>query len=467
MYQKDIFILLSSILKMVRIVLFLLFLCLALGKPSKFSMDDLERRTFNFFWETAHPDSGLIPDRFPSISFSSIAAHGFGLTSYLIGVERNFITREQAAKRVLLSLKFLWNLPQNPEIVNTAGYKGFFYHFLHMETGLRFRDVELSTIDTALLLAGVMTCYSFFDNQNDPIEKEIREVSYNIYARVEWDWFLVGNTNLLSMGWHPETQKFLPDLWAGYNEAMIIYILALGSPTHPLTGASWEAWTKTYLWANYMGQEHVNFGPLFGHQYSQMYVDFREIQDAYMKSKGIDYFINSKRATLANREYCIKNPNGFKNYEEDIWGLTANDGPGDEERIVNGRKVKFMSYSARGAAIDYKVDDGTIAPTAAGGSIPFAPKECINVLEKMYDTYGDLLYGEYGFKDAFNPSYTFSSGEKGWFDNDYIGIDQGPIIIQIANNRNSFVWNLLRKNKFIVKGLEKAGFKGGWLNKSN
>jgi len=266
------------------------------------------------------------------------------------------------------------------------------------------------------------------------------------------------------MGWHPET-GFLEAQWDGYNEAMILYIMAYGSPTHPIEPSSWQGWTKPYIWKEFQGFEMANFAPLFGHQYSHMYIDFKGIKDEYMRQKGIDYFENSRRATLANRAYCITNPGGFKDYGPNVWGLTACDGPAYLEREWNGKSVSFQEYSARGAAADYIRADGTIAPTAAGGSIPFAPKECLSALEYMWKTYHSNLIGPYGFKDSFNPTFTFKPGtEKGWYNPDYLGIDQGPILIQLENYRSNLIWEVMKKNPYIRDGLKKAGFRGGWLD---
>jgi hypothetical protein len=428
---------------------------------AKLDLDDLHRRTFNYFWELADEQSGLIPDRWPTKSFSSIAAMGYGFSAYIVGVENGYITREEAAKRVFKTLKFIRDLPQGDAQSGTAGYKGFFYHFLDMRTGLRFDKVELSTIDTGLLMAGILSCMSYFDG-GDETETQIRALAGELYGRVEWDWFLNDN-GLLSMGWYPE-KGFIAAEWSGYNEAMILNILALGSSTHPVPAEIWEKWTENYLWENYQGYAHVNFGPLFGHQYSHMYIDFRGIQDDYMKQKGIDYFENSRRATLANRAYCIQNPTGFTGYGENIWGLTACDGPANIVKEVNGKKVQFHTYSARGAAANYLVDDGTIAPTAAGGSVPFAPEYCIPALNAIFETYGDQLYDTYGFRDAFNPTYTDENHPEGWFDVDYIGIDQGPVLIMLENHRTRLIWEILKKNPYIVSGLKKAGFRGGWMD---
>lgn len=433
--------------------------------PAPFNEDELQRRTFLYFWELADTVYGQIPDRWPTLTFSSIAATGFGLTSYIVGVERGFVNREAAAARTLKTLRALWNLPQGPEPSGVSGYQGFFYHFLNLDDARRFKQVELSTIDTGLLMAGVLSAQSYFDADN-PTETEIRQVADQLFRRVNWPWFLNRN-GLLSMGWHPET-GFLEAQWDGYNEAMILYIMAFGSPTHPLPADCWQGWTKPYLWTEFQGQQMVNFAPLFGHQYSHMYIDFRGIRDAYMREKGLDYFENSRRATLANRAYCIQNPGGFKGYGPNLWGLTACDGPAYLEREWAGKLVRFQEYSARGAAADYIRDDGTIAPTAAGGSVPFAPKECLDALKFMWETYYPDLVGQYGFKDAFNLTFTFKPGtERGWFDVDYLGIDQGPILIQMENHRSELIWEVMKKNPYIREGLRKAGFQGGWLEEKH
>jgi hypothetical protein len=308
-------------------------------------------------------------------------------------------------------------------------------------------------------MAGILSCQTFFDGDAQD-EREIRSVADSLYRAVEWDWAMNGRKTM-SMGWHPE-RGFLDASWRGYNEGMLLYIMAIASPTHGIPAESWSAWTSTYQWANYFDQEHVNFGPLFGHQYSHMYIDFRGIKDSYMRQKGIDYFENSRRATIANRNYCISNPGGYSGYSESVWGLTACDGPGNQNNA--NPNVSFDGYSARGAGQYYTRDDGTIAPTAAGGSIPFAPEICVGALKTMYAQYKDSVYGEYGFRDAFNTSIHNKNGTIGWFDKDYIGIDQGPIIVQIENYETEFVWDLMKRNSYIVDGLRKCGFKGGWLD---
>jgi hypothetical protein len=435
--------------------------------------DDLEHRTFNYFWETANPDNGLIPDRYPYTEpFSSIAAVGFGLTAYGIGVERGYITREQARARTLLTLRFLEGAPQGARAQGMSGYHGFFYHFLDLKTGARYADwVELSSVDTTLLLGGVLFAQSYFDQDNHD-EAEIRHLADTIYRRVDWSW-MQARSPLIAMGWVPG-QGYIPYDWRGYNEGMLIYVLAMGAPTQAVGSDAWTAWTSSYerTWGAFEGQEYLGFAPLFGHQYSHVWIDFRGIRDGYMRTHGFDYFENSRRATYAQRAYAMANPMAWKMYGENVWGLTASDGPQAIEQQYNGQARKFRHYSARGAGNVDAFDDGTIAPTAAAASLPFAPEIVIPAVEEMHNLFGGQLYSEYGFLDAFNPSFTYDVPLKtgkltsgiGWIAGDYIGIDQGPIITMIENYRDEFVWKTMRKNPYIRRGLKRAGFSGGWLD---
>lgn len=419
--------------------------------------EDLKQRTFQYFWDVVDEPTWQTDDRHPTKNFTSIAATGFALPAYIIGAENGYVSREAAAERTLNVLEWLWNSPQGPDAEGMTGYRGFYYHFLNYGSGSRYKNVELSTIDTSLLFGGILTSQSYFDGDN-ATESRIRELADSLYLRIEWPWAMDGKKTV-SMGWHPET-GFIEAQWKGYNEAMILLVLGMGSPTHPLPDDAWDTWTSTYNWADYYGYEHVNFGPLFGHQYSQMFIDFRGINDEYMTEKGIDYFENSRRATLSNRAYAIDNPTGFKGYGENIWGLTASDGPFNEMRRYNGKNIQVRTYSARGAAADYLNDDGTIVPTAAGGSIPFAPEETLHALYTMKQQFGDKLYQNYGFVDSFNLTWH----EEGWFNPDYIGIDQGPILIQLENYESGLIWDLFSKNPHVVRGLKRAGFSGGWLD---
>ncbi|MDR3556919.1 MAG: glucoamylase family protein [Syntrophobacteraceae bacterium] len=432
-------------------------------RQQKMFLDDLQRDTFRFFWKTANPLNGLIPDHFPGGEYSSIGGVGFALTVYPEGVRNHYVTRAQAAERTLRTLKFLYNAPQSDAPGTASGYKGFFYHFLRMDNGARYEKSELSTIDTALLMAGVLASKSYFDGSGS-VETEIRSYADSLYRRVDWPWaYSKKHKPLLSMGWTPE-DGFIQYHWAGYSEAMILYILAMGSPTHPIDGSTWTRWTSTYQWSDGCGLPHVDFGPLFGHQYSQVWIDFRGIRDAYMRSKGIDYFINSTRAVYANRAYCIENPNRWLGYGDLVWGLTASDGPGETTVGKTVTPVVFHAYWARGSCVGYKRDDGTVSPTAVGGSVPFAPEITIPTLDYFRTHFDRKLYGRYGFKDAFNLSYPGSSKPTGWFDNQYLAIDQGPILLMVENYRTGFVWDLMKKDPSIKKGLKQAGFTGGWLN---
>lgn len=425
-------------------------------------LDTLQHRTFNYFWECVDPKTGLTPDRYPSLTFSSTAAIGFALTSYGIGAERKYITREAAADRVLTTIRYLYNLPQGDAMMGNAGYRGFYYHFLDFKTGTRFnKDIELSTIDTALLLAGILFCQSYFDD-NKNTEQAIRMYADSMYRRIDWQW-LFARPPLMSMGWYPDKGIHGSD-WKGYDESMILYLLALGSPTSAIPSESWKGFTRTSQWMTYYGQEFISFGPLFGHQYSHSWIDFRGIGDSYMREKGIDYFENSRRATLTHQAYAKSNPKKLNGYSEFIWGFTACDGPADETRMINGVNRYFFSYGARGVSADWVSDDGTIAPTAAGGSIAFTPEISIPALKAMRDHIPGL-WTKYGYLDAFNQSYITDRTPNGWVDHDYLGIDQGPIIIMVENLRSELVWNVMKKNQYIVKGLQRAGFTGGWLEK--
>jgi hypothetical protein len=420
-------------------------------------LDDLQARTFGFFWEQTNPANGMVPDRWPTESFASIAAIGFGLTAYGVGAERGYITREQAAERTLATLRFLWNAPQGEAPAGTAGYRGFFYHFLNMDDGLRFDRNELSTIDTALLMAGVLFAQTYFD-RDSPSEAQIRDLADRLFRRVDWRW-AQPNAPAITHGWHPET-GFIEWDYRGYNETMLLYILALGSPTFSAEPDAWDEFVSRYEWGEFHGQEHLGFAPLFGHQYSHVWIDYRGIYDSYMRERGIDYFENSRRATLAQQAYAMDNPRGFRGYGQWVWGLTASDGPRDTTVVVDGREIRFHTYWARGASHTGIYDDGTIAPTAAGGSLPFAPEITIPTLRHMRDTFGDRLWGQYGFLDSFNLTYP---QEGGWFNRDYLGIDQGPILLMAENHRSGFVWDVMRRNQYIRTGLERAGFTGGWL----
>lgn len=431
---------------------------------------DLEQRSFNFFWDTADPTTGLVPDRWPTPSFASVAAVGFALSAYPVGVQRGWVTREQARQRTLTTLRFFASAPQGAAATGMAGYKGFFYHFLDMKTGTRFGDVELSTVDTALLLAGALHCSAYFDG-NDHAEVTIRALAQELYAAADWPWAQVRPPSI-GHGWRPESGHLASD-WKGYNEAMLVYLLALGSPTHPVGPEAWAAWTSTYdrAWGSDYGQSHLRYPTLFIHQFTHAWVDFRGLADDYLRKKGLDYFENSRRATYAQQAYAIANPEGWAAYGRDVWGITACDGPADVQREFGGRMRRFISYAGRGMGGAAHWDDGTIAPYGAGCSLPFAPEIAAPALAAMHGRYGRHIYGKYGFF-AFNPSFNFTDVKLthgsvqpgvGWVNSDYVGIEVGPLLMMLANHRDGAVWQTMRGQPWLVRGLRRAGFAGGWL----
>jgi hypothetical protein len=432
-------------------------------------LDTLERRTFQWFWDLGDPRTGLTPDRAPTRSFASVSATGFALTAYPIGVERGWVSRAAARERTLATLRFFWTAREDTASVGATGYRGFFYHFLDPATGARFKDVELSTIDTAWLLAGALFCQTYFDRA-EPGEREIRALADSLYGRADWQWANV-RPHLIVHGWDPEN-GFLAYDWRGMNESMIVPLLAIASPTHPVGKDVWSYWASGCAWGTFQGYEHVGFPPLFGHQWTACWIDLRGVRDSLMTAHGIDWFENSRRAALSQRAYAIANPRGFRGYGERLWGLTACDGPIDGKVSVGGREREFHTYDARGASFREVIDDGTIAPTAAAGSLPFAPEVVLPTLVAMRGDWGGNAFNAYGFVDAFNPTLNVAHAVPqgrivpgvGWFDTDQLGIDQGPILAMIENYRTGFVWRVMRRNPHIVRGLRRAGFHGGWLD---
>ncbi|KQZ93988.1 hypothetical protein ASD64_03595 [Mesorhizobium sp. Root157] len=425
--------------------------------PIDQDLADLQKVSFGYFLHETNPRTGLVADRTRVGSPASIAAVGMALTAYPIGVERGFCTREEARRKTLAVLRFLWNSPQGPER-DAAGYKGFFYHFLDMESGRRVWKCELSTIDTALLMAGVLAAGHWF-NHDSAEEAEIRDLADRLYRRVDWRWALNGGATL-SHGWRPE-RGFLRYRWAGYDEALILYLLALGSPTFPIPPESYAAWLSTYRWKSVYGHEFVYAGPLFIHQFSHIWVDFRGIRDAFMREHGSDYFENSRTATYVQRAYAMRNPGGFAGYGAECWGITASDGPGRMCRTVGERQRRFFSYHARGAP--FGPDDGTVSPWAAVASLPFAPEIVLPAIRHFHDL-NLHMDNPYGFTASFNPTLAEPGGSPaGWVAPDHVGINQGPVVLMLENYRSGFVWRLMRRSPYLVEGLRRAGFRGGWL----
>ncbi len=430
-----------------------------MSQPPLSSVDllNLQRATFGYFIHETNPDNGLVPDNTRQGSHSSIAAIGLGLAAYPIGVVNNFISRDDAVERILTTLRFFWESEQSTA-ANATGYKGFYYHFLRMDTGRRAWECELSTIDTTILIAGALSCATYFDRDNEQ-EQELRQLADDLYRRIDWQW-AVSETGKVCMAWTPET-SFFPYTWEGYNEAILLHVLGLASPTSPLSPETYQAFTSTYEWKEIYGLEQLYAGPLFIHQLSHLWIDFRNIQDEFMREKGIDYFENSRRATYAQREYGVQNPRGFRGYNENIWGVTASDGPGPAVLHVDGVQRKFFDYEARG--IPFGPDDGTIAPWAVVASLPFAPEIVLPTLRNFNEQYPEMT-SKYGFKCSFNPTFISAQQDvRGWISKGYYGLDQGPVVIMIENYRTSFFWELMKRCPYVLKGLRHAGFTGGWL----
>lgn len=417
----------------------------------------LQRQTFEYFRYEDSPANGLVADKTGKDSPASIAAIGLALAAYPTAVERNFMSRQAAAELTLVTLRFFWDSTQGSQ-KDASGYKGFYYHFLDMKSGKRAWNCELSTIDTTFLVAGMLTAQAYFDIDNE-CEREIRDLADSLYRRVDWNWARNGGATV-THGWKPES-GFLKYRWEGYDEALLLYVLGLGSPTHSLPDESYPAWLSTYQWKTIYDLEFLYAGPLFVHQLSHVWIDFRGIQDPFMLEKGIDYFENSRRAAHVQQQYAIKNPLEFEGYGENCWGFTASDGPGWITRRLKGIERPFFGYYARGAP--YGPDDGTISPWATVASLPFAPEIVLPALQWFHEI--DLKVDRpYGFKASFNPTYPAESGHPhGWVSPFHFGINQGPIVLMIENYRTGFLWQLMRKCPFLINGLRRAGFINGWL----
>ncbi len=418
-------------------------------------VDRFQQAAFSYFLEFVNPRNGLIADSSSPGSPSSIAATGFALSSYPIGVERGWMSREDAAERTVTTFRFLAESPQNRE-KDATGYKGLYYHFLDMETGRRTWRSELSLIDSALLIAGVLTGSAYFTREN-PVENEIRSLAAMLYARANWAWALDGQ-EALWLGWKPRT-GFLPFRWEGYSEALILYVLALASPSYPIGKESYDSFCRQCDWTTVKGKPFLHAGPLFIHLFSHAWIDFRGIQDAAVAGEETDYFENTRRAIAVQRDYAAENPGNFVGYGADMWGLTSCDGPPRPRRLVDGRQQAFSGYAARGAPNG--PDDGTIAPWAPLACLPFEPKAAMSATRNIVSTYPGVIEND-RFVGSFNPSVPGKTAE-GWLNNRCVGLDQGILVMMIENHRTGLVWEMLRDSPVIRRGLKRAGFSGGWL----
>lgn len=422
-------------------------------------LDALERKTFRYFWSETDPQNGLLADNTLGRPPVSIAGVGMALAAYPVGVERRFTTRRAALERALSTLRFFHESEQGPE-PDATGYRGFYYHFLDVRTGRRAWRSELSTIDTAILLAGALTSAAYFDGSS-PAERELRTLATALYERADWRWAQNRGTTV-THGWKPE-RGFLPYRWQGYNEALLLYVLGLGSETHPLPKTSYSAWTKTYVWKRLYGHEFLFGGPFFMHQLSHVWIDFRGIQDDFMRRHSIDYFENSRRATYVQQQYAIRNPRRFAGYGEYGWGITASNGPGPAVRRIGGINRVFMGYRARG--VPYGPDDGTLSAWSVAASLPFAPEIVLPTLRHYLDTYPGMT-NKYGLVCSSNPTYPgFPKRRSGWLSKAHFALDQGPVLLMIENYRSGLIWRLMRNCAPILRGLRRAGFVGGWLGR--
>lgn len=383
-------------------------------------LDEMEKANFQFFWEQCDPHTGLVKDRSnvhtnDTTQAASMAATGFGLTAICIGEKRGYVSHSDARLRVIEALSFIWHkLPT---------HRGFFYHFANINTGERIWDSEVSSVDTAMLLCGALTCHAHFE------DRDIRELSHAIFDRVEWNW-LSEDTSLLSHGWTPEL-GFIPSRWDFYSELMMMYLLGLGSSTHPIKTETWTAWQRTQF--EYDGLRYIgSFAPLFIHQYSQAWFDFRGKRDSFA-----DYFQNSAIATEVHRRFCVELNGRFSDYSNALWGISASD--------------SARGYVIWGGPPAMGPIDGTIAPAAAAGSLPFLPAATMRVLRTIRDHY-PKAWSRYGFVDAFNPL-------TDWYDSDVIGIDTGITMLMAENLRSGFVWDTFMKNPEAQRGMTNAGFK--------
>lgn len=415
----------------------------------------LQRGAFSYLIDHSNPRNGLVADTSRAGSPCSIAVVGFALSCYPVGVRNGWTSREDAASRTLAALRFFTESTQSDQR-DATGYMGFYYHFLDMQTGRRVWQCELSLVDTALLMAGILTAACYFDG--DGPEIEIRALAEALYLRVNWRWAQNG-TDTVTQGWKPEC-GFLHYGWEGYNEATILYVLGLGSPTFPFSPSSYKHWGLTYQWENLTGTDVLYSGPLFTHLFSHAWIDFRGIRDDFMRKKNSDYFENTKAAIAVHREYGERNPYDFKGYCRNFWGITAGDGPSGQDLRLDGRDQRFFGYMSRG--VPYGPDDGTIAPWAMLAALPFDSRAALEGTRHLLERYPQVCNQD-RFSSGFNP--TLVADGKGWLSEGWYGLDQGLLAMMIENHLSGLIWKNFRKSPYVRAGLEMAGFDGGWLQR--
>ena len=419
-------------------------------------LDQLQRAAFGYFVQTVSRLNGLVADTSRNNSPVSIAVVGFALSSYPVAVERGWMTRTEAVRLALAALRFFRNSDQSGAPMAT-GFKGFYYHFLDIRTGARVWQSELSMIDTALLIAGALTAKMYFTAETTE-EIELRELADFLYGRIDWRW-AQNDRETMCQGWKPEC-GFLHYGWEGYSEAILLYVLALGSPSHAIVGNCYKAWTSTYQWENQYGVDCLYGGALFVHHFSHAWIDFRGICDSFMREKHSDYFENSRRAAFIHRAYAQRNPHEFTGYDENCWGLSACDGPSDEQPAEANESRHLFGYAARG--VPFGPDDGTLCASSVLASLPFAPEIVLPAIRNMMERYPEVLTG-HRLSSSFNPTLSAADG-RAWVSEGHYGLDQGIVVMMIENYRTNFFWRLLRGCPYIRKGLLSAGFRGGWLS---
>lgn len=413
----------------------------------------LQKGAFSYFTQFCDPVTGLVADTSRPNSPSSIAVVGFALSCYPIGVKNGWMTRSDAAHQTLKVLRFLTDSEQS-DSPDATGHKGLYYHFLDMRTGKRVWSCELSLIDSALLIAGILVAGTYFDGDGD--EAIIRDLADALYRRADWQWAQHG-TQTVAQGWKPEC-NFLNYGWEGYNEASILYVLGLGSPTQPLARCSFDSWRTTYQWEHLLGQDVLYSGPLFTHLFSHAWIDFRGIRDAFMREKSCDYFQNTIRTVALHREYAARNPLAFNDYCRNFWGVTAGDGPSGQDLHESGRDRRYFGYMSRG--VPYGADDGTIAPWAMLATLAFTPDAALSGTRHLLENYPQVCTND-RLASGFNPTLIVNGAP--WLSEGCYGLDQGLLVMMIENHRSGMIWELLRHSPYIREGLGRAGFTGGWL----
>lgn len=383
-------------------------------------LEEIERATFEFFRQNTHPETGLVRDRGhihgeDAREIASISATGFGLTALCIADQRGWLKRGEAEAQTRTALRFLWQ--QMPH------EHGFFFHFVNWRNGAREWNCELSSIDSALLLCGVLTCRQHFGN------REIRHLAQAIYERMDWNWMLNDGTQL-SHGWKPES-GFLQARWNAYCEHMLLYLLAIGATQHAIPATAWEAWSRPQV--EYRGFRYLSpLEPLFVHQYSHAWFNFHGQRDRYA-----DYWNNSVIATQAHQAFCADLAGRWPHFSNELWGISASDSP--------------EGYTVWGGPPELGKLDGTVVPCAAAGSLPFLPEAGLRCLRHLRERYAAQAWTRFGFADAFNPA-------TGWVGPDVIGNNAGITLIMAENLRTGLVWNRFMRNPEVQRAMKLTHF---------